>query len=104
MRPNDYAFIHSLFWAFAAWACLLGGLLGTTGGALGAVIAVPMAYLGISYILAASVLYQSRVFTWKELIFWIILTVIYFGLSLAYFFVKFQVKNFKFTLNQRPQE
>ena len=104
MRPNDYAFIYSLFLALVAWVCLLGGLLGTTSGALGAVIVIPMAYLGISYILASSVLYQSRAFTWKELIFWIIITVIYFGLSLAYFFVKFQVKNFKFTLNQRPQE
>ena len=78
---------------------MLGGLLGTTSGALGAVIVIPMAYLGVSYIIAASVLYQSRAFTWKELIVWIVLTVIYFGLSLAYFFLKFQVKNFKFTLN-----
>ena len=88
-----------MFLVFFAWACLLGGLLGTTSGALGAVIVIPMAYLGVSYIIAASVLYQSRAFTWKELIVWIVLTVIYFGLSLAYFFLKFQVKNFKFTLN-----
>ena len=57
LRPNDYAFIHSIFWALVAWACLLGGLLGTSSGALGAVIVIPMAYLGISYIIAASVLY-----------------------------------------------
>ena len=57
LRPNDYAFMSSMFLAFLAWACLLGGLLGTSSGALGAVIVIPMAYLGISYIIAASVLY-----------------------------------------------
>jgi len=57
LRPNDYAFISSMTMAFVAWACLLGGLLGTTSGALGAVIVVPIVYLGVSYVIAVSVLY-----------------------------------------------
>ena len=43
--------------AFVAWVCLLGGLLGTTSGALGAVIVIPIAYFGVSYVIAATVLY-----------------------------------------------
>ena len=46
-----------MFLAFFAWICLLGGLLGTTSGALGAVIVIPIFYLGVSYVIAASVLY-----------------------------------------------
>ena len=57
LRPNDYYFISSMFLAFFAWICLLGGLLGTTSGALGAVIVIPIFYLGVSYVIAASVLY-----------------------------------------------
>jgi hypothetical protein len=49
--------MFSMFLAFVAWACLLGGLLGTTSGALGAVIVIPISYLGVSYVIAASVLY-----------------------------------------------
>jgi hypothetical protein len=43
--------------AFVSWVCLLGGLLGTTSGALGAVIVVPIAYFGVCYVMAASILY-----------------------------------------------
>ena len=57
MRPNDYAFINSMVMAFVAWACLLGGLLGTSTGALGAVIVIPISYLGVNYVIAASVLF-----------------------------------------------
>jgi hypothetical protein len=35
---------------------------------------------------------------------WIIIKAIYFGLSFAYFFIKFEIKKFKFTLNERPEE
>jgi hypothetical protein len=57
LRPNDYKFMSSMFLAFVAWACLLGGLLGTTSGALGAVIVIPIAYIGVGYVISASVLY-----------------------------------------------
>lgn len=89
LRPNDYSFYRSVMIGFGAWVGLLVGLLLTGSGNLGAVSAVPLIYAVACFVLANTVIYQSRAFSAKELGFWITVQVLYLANGIAFFFMTY---------------
>ena len=73
--------------AFLVWISLLISLLSYKGQ--GVELVYPILYLGISLVIASSVIYQSRAFHLKEIVPWTILNLIYIGSLAGYFTVKF---------------
>ena len=71
LRPNDMQFIFSLLGAFVAWVIGTIIMMSTAeSAAQGLVYSVPFIYVTVCVMIASAVIYQSRTFATKELVYW----------------------------------
>lgn len=106
LRPNDYSFYRSLQISFLSWVGLLVGLLLASSGNLGAVACVPIIYAAACFVLANTVIYQSRSFSGKELCLWITVQLLYLTNGIAFFIMTYgkYFEKFTYDVSKRPKE
>jgi hypothetical protein len=63
---------------------------------IGLVYTFPFIYIGITIVIGASVIHQSRTFNKIELSVWAILNILYLALGVGYFIYAFEFKEFSF--------
>ena len=81
-------FVNSMIVFVISWFVLLLALSATWMDVNGAIVSFPIMYLGLTFLIASSVIYQSRFFETKEIIVWVIINVIYIAVGFAFFFIK----------------
>lgn len=93
LRPNDYNFIFSLVGAFVFWIAMTISMMVSMENRLtGLVYSIPFPYITICMLIASAVIYQSRTFHVKELIYWGLITSAYLVCGVIYFVYEFELK------------
>lgn len=88
-------FIYSLFGAFVFWVAMTITMMASAPDiATGLVYSVPHVYITICVLIASAVIYQSRTFAIKEIVYWGIVQVLYIIVGVVYFIYEFEVKEF----------
>jgi hypothetical protein len=62
----------------------------------GLVYSIPFPYISICMLIASSVIYQSRTFATKELVYWGLINGAFLICGVIYFIYEFEVKEFSF--------
>lgn len=60
----------------------------------GLVYSIPFPYVAVCMMIASSVIYQSRTFATKEVVYWALINAAYLACGLIYFMYEFEVKEF----------
>jgi hypothetical protein len=88
-------FINSLFGAFAFWILATITMISSSpDAATGLVYSIPFLYVTVCVMIASAVIYQSRTFETKELVYWGVTNVLYLAIGVAYFVYEFEFKEF----------
>ena len=93
LRPNDMQFIYSLIGAFVTW--LIGTIImmaTAESAAQGLVYSIPFVYVTVCVMIASAVIYQSRTFETKELVYWGVVQGLYLIIGVIYFIYAFEIK------------
>ena len=97
LRPNDLNFIYSLVGAFLFWlAMTISMMVSLIDKPTGLVYSIPFPYVAICLLIASSVIYQSRNFETKELVYWGLINAAYLICGVIYFVYEFDLKDFSF--------
>ena len=88
-------FIYSLLGAFFFWILMTITMMSSAPDvATGLVYSIPFIYIAICVMIASAVIYQSRTFYNKELVYWAIVNVLYIICGVIYFIYEFEMKEF----------
>ena len=69
--------------------------------AVAIVIILPVIFVAICFLIASTVIYQSRTFTSKELALWVAVNVVYVAAGASYFVYKYEISTFKYDPSER---
>lgn len=95
LRPNDMQYINSMIGFFICFILMVLFMMAMVEDAkLGFIMCLPMFYITILFLIASTIVHQSRSFSNKELVYWILINVVYFGFGLAFFIVEYEVSEF----------
>ena len=95
LRPNDLNLIYSLVGAFVFWVGMtIAMMLTLVDKATGLVYSIPFPYVAVCMLITASVIYQSRTFVTKELVYWGLINAAYMICGIIYFVYEFELKEF----------
>jgi hypothetical protein len=103
LRPNDYQFFQSLFVFIQSMIGLTVGNMVSIRPGLGFICSLPPFYIGLSILIGTSVIYQVRTFSIRELVYWILLNLLYLTAGLVYFIVKYEVNTFTIDVSKRSE-
>lgn len=104
LRPNDYRFVFSTAAATFLWILTEVLLLILVEGETGAISALPIIYVGVSIMIMLAVISQGRPFKINEYIIWVSVNVIYLGIGVAFFIVKYEVSEFTIDVTKRSEK
>jgi hypothetical protein len=103
LRPNDMKFIGSMGISLISFVLITLSLTAQLDGMIGFVMAIPMLYLGVCFMIASSVIYQARPFVLKEIIYWTVVNVAFEVVGILFFIYEFEVSEFKIDVNERNE-
>ena len=101
LRPNTQQFFNAMIVFVAGFIILVAASMGVLGAGIGFISCQPILYVCCLYLIGSTVVYQSRTFSIKELIMWIVLNVVYFVVGIVYFIVQYEVAEFTFDVTQK---
>jgi hypothetical protein len=104
LRPNDKRILISFILSFVFWVILLTLLLVFGSGLTGSVSCVPIIYIGVCVILATAVIGDSRPFTPKELILWIVMLLIYLANGIVFLWFNYNISTFTIDVSKSSAE
>jgi hypothetical protein len=80
--------------SFVAWLVGTVIMMSTAEtAAQGLVFSVPFVYVTVCVMIASAVIYQSRTFSTKELIYWGVIQALYLIVGVVYFVYAFEIKD-----------
>lgn len=77
LRPNDVRLITAFTIMLVFLIALIVALLIVSEGPTGAIATSPLWYVGVCLVIGASVINQSRAFTTRERVVWVVFTLLY---------------------------
>ena len=99
LRRNDKRLLSSLSLSTAFTIALMATLTNDMADFLGVIICLPFVYFAVCLLVASTVIRQSRTFTCKELLWWVVVNLLYLGCGIAYFILDYDVGSFTVDLD-----
>lgn len=100
LRPNEVKLINAMLGCIGTIIIGMAAMYGVAG-ATGFISVLPFCYLGVCITIGSAVIYQSRTFSTKEIVFWTIIHVLYGGCGAAFFVIEYEVAEFSFDVENR---
>mmetsp|Transcript_25040 Transcript_25040/g.38850 ORF Transcript_25040/g.38850 Transcript_25040/m.38850 type:complete len:213 (+) Transcript_25040:2519-3157(+) len=93
LRPNDIQFLHAIVGSIGCFF-LLFIIAGAYDGAVGFISPFPMLYIMLCFLIGSTVIYQSRDFSTKEMVYWGIINLTYLVIGMGFFMWEYEVAEF----------
>jgi hypothetical protein len=94
LRPNDMNYINSMLGFIICFLVLTLINMIVMGAGLGFISCQPIFYVCVLFLIATTVIYQSRPFYYKELVYWGLVNIIYLGVGILFFIYQYEVSEF----------
>ena len=101
LRPNDYRFVISVSVSAFLWLLLEICLLAFVDGETGGISALPFLYIGVCAMVSLAAINQGRPLRIVEYIVYIVINVIYIGVGVAFFIIKYEVSTFTIDVEKK---